>query len=273
LKRLASCAANSRGNKLIKCLITILLYSISALASDQIDYSSSFIPGEVLEYKVSWARLPIGWSRSSTETIIEGDRELIKIRMETRTYSAYNKLFKVNNVMFVVLDPETALPLRLDLIQHQGHSHKSCLTTFDHAAGQAVSIDRLNNSTNIISILPETREMLTVIYASRTVALEKLPTMTYSLLSDGELFDIQLKIKDTGKTRLSEYGKIASVELDPIADREGAELSDAKTTFWVSKETRRMITRVETKVSIGKVRVKLEKVSGPGDDFWVKERE
>jgi hypothetical protein len=258
---------------MIKRLIAILFCSLAAQASDQIDYSSCFVPGEVSEYDVSWAHLPIGWSRSSTETIVEEGRELIKIQMETQSYATYNAFFKVDNLMFVILDPKTALPLRLDRIQHQGDSHKSYLTTFDHAAGQAVSINRLNNTTNTISITPETREMLSMIYASRLVPLEQLPKETYPLLSNGELFDIQLKIKDTGKIRLSEYGKVESVELDPIADREGADLSDAKTTFWVSKQTRRMITCVETKVSIGKVRVKLESVSGPGDDFWVKERE
>lgn len=257
---------------MLKCITAGLFCGLSALASNQIDYSSCFVPGEVSEYKVSWARLPIGWSRSSTEKITEEGRELIRIRMETRSYSTYDTFFKVNNLMFVVLDPETALPLRLDLIQHQGDVHKSYLTTFDHAGGEAVTIDRFNNSTNTVSILPETREMLTLIYASRNVAIDKLPEVTYPLLSNGELFDIRLKIKDTGKIRLSKYGKVASVELDPVADREGAELSDAKSTFWVSKETRRMITCVETKVPIGKVRVKLEKVSGPGDDFWIKER-
>jgi hypothetical protein len=255
-----------------KCLLVTLFSGISALAADQIDYSDCFVPGEVSEYNVSWAHLPIGWSRSSTETVFEEGRELIKIRMETQSYATYNAFFKVDNLMFVILDPKTALPLRLDRIQHQGDSHKSYLTTFDHAAGKAVSIDRLNNTTNVIAIGPETREMLSLIYASRTTEIDKLPTVTYPLLSNGELFDVQLKIKDTGKIRLSEYGRVASVELDPIADREGADLSDAKTTFWVSKETRRMITCVETKVSIGKVRVKLESVSGPGDDFWIKER-
>ena len=257
---------------MIKYLIASLLCGISALASNQIDYSSCFVPGEVSEYKVSWARFPIGWSRSSTETIIEEGRELVRIRMETRSYSTYDTFFKVNNVMFVVLNPVTALPLRLDLIQHQGDLHKSYLTTFDHAAGKAVSIDRLNNVTNTVSIPPETREMLTLIYASRKSAIEQLPEVTYPLLSNGELYDIQLKIKDSGKIRLSQYGRVASVELDPVADREGAELSDSKSTFWVSKKSRRMITCVETKVPIGKVRVKLQQVSGPGDDFWVKER-
>ena len=260
---------------MIKCLIASLLCGISALASNEVDYSSCFVPGEVSEYKVSWARVPIGWSRSSTETVVEEGRELIKIRMETRTYSSYDTFFKVNNVMFVVLDPKTALPLRLDRIQHQGDSHVSYLTTFDHAAGEAVSIDRLNNLTNTVSILPETREMLTLIYASRKIAIDKLAEETYSLLSNGETYDIRLKIKDTGKVRLSEYGRIASVELDPTADRAGAEFSDAKSTFWVSnsKENRRMITCVETKVPIGKVRVKLVRVSGPGDDSWIKEEE
>ncbi|MDF7806612.1 DUF3108 domain-containing protein [Pontiellaceae bacterium B12219] len=258
---------------MIKLLILFLVCSLSALAAEEIDYSDCFVPGEVSQYNVSWAHVPIGWSRSSTETTYEEGRELIRIRMETQTYATYKAFFKVDNVMFVVLDPKTALPLRLDRIQHQGDSHKSYLTTFDHAAGQAVSINRLNNTTNTVSITPHTREMLSLIYASRRVPIEQLPKETYSLLSNGELFNIQLKVKDTGNIRLSEYGKVASIELDPIADREGADLSDAKTTFWVSKKTRRMITCVETKVSIGKVRVKLESVTGPGDDFWIKERE
>lgn len=258
-----------------KCLIVSLLCGTAALASDQIDYSNCFIPGEISEYKVSWARFPIGWSRSSTETITEEDRELIKIRMETQSYATYDSFFKVRNLMFVVLDPKTALPLRLDLVKHQGDSHKSYLTTFDHAAGTAVTIDRLNNTTNTVSILPETREMLTLIYASRNIAIDKLAKEKYSFLSNGETYEITLKVKDTGKIRLSEYGKVPCVELDPVADRKGAELSDAKSTFWVSdsKEDRRMITCVETKVPIGKVRVKLVKVSGAGDDVWIKKEE
>ena len=89
--------------------------------------------------------IPLAWSESTTDTVEENGRQLIRFRIVSRNYKAYSYIYKVDNITEVIIDPETALPVRLDVILNEGTIHKSHQTTFLHARKTAVFHDRINN--------------------------------------------------------------------------------------------------------------------------------
>lgn len=217
--------------------------------------------------------LPLAWSKTTTDTVNENDRELIRIQMVTQTYAAYSHIYKVDDITEVIIDPETALPLRLDIILNEGSRKKSNETHFDHKNRTAIYIDRLAGTTNTVDIAADTREVMSFLYSMRQQEMDDLTKKIHTVYVDGKIHEMGVSLLKEKKTKLPEYGKMECNVLEPVAEFDALFLREGKIFFWVSKADRRMVTLVQAKVAVGKINVRLQKVSGPGDDFWVKENE
>ncbi|QBG47189.1 DUF3108 domain-containing protein [Verrucomicrobia bacterium S94] len=237
------------------------------------NFSGCFIPGEISEYKVSWMGVPLAWSRSTTDVVNHNGTDRIRITMVSRTYTAYDHIYKVDDKTEVILDPESALPIQLDLMLNEGNRKKSHLTTFDHTRGEAVFIDRMAGTTNVVAIAPDTREILSFLYSSRIRDLTVMKEQIHTLFVDGKMHEVGLTLGKTKRLKIPDRGKVESIRIEPLAEFDGLFLRQGKIFFWVSKADRRMVTLVQASVPVGKVNVKLQNVSGPGHDFWVKEQE
>ena len=256
--------------KFFKTALICCALASSALAQD---YSSSFVPGEISEYKVTWMGIPLAWSTTTTDTVNEAGRELVRIRMVTKTYKAYSHIYKVDDITEVIVDPKTALPVRLDIILNEGSRRKSNLTLFDHANRTATFYDRVADTTNSVAIEKNTREVMTFLYSMRHEKIKALTSAIHTVYVDGKMHKMGVGLHKEKKLKLPGYGKVDCNVLEPVAEFDALFLREGKIFFWVSKKNRRMVTCVQAKVVVGKVSIKLHSVKGPGDDFWVKERE
>ncbi len=254
--------------KRCSAILIFLLVAASALAND---YADCFVPGETVEYRIYWLGIPIAWSRTTTEMVNENGRELFHITMIAKTYSAYKHIFEVDDKTEVFIDPLTALPVRHDWIINEGTIHKSHLTTFYHDRKIALFQDRISKNLREVPIDSDTQEIFSFIYSNRNTDFEQLAAKKHKLLVTGKLYDLDLKITDEDRIRLDDYGKVPSIEFEPVADFDGIFLRKGKVFFWISKEKRRVITCIKTKVAVGKVTAKLRSVSGEGPGFWNKE--
>lgn len=256
----------------MKKSFSILLLGLVVLVAHADDYSNCFFPGEVSEYKVSWMGLPLAWSRTSTDTITENGHELIRIRMVSKNYKAYSRIYKVDNITEVILDPKTALPVRLDVHLDEGGRRKSQLTNFYHDKKYAIFQDRITKDIKEVPIHSNTQEVLSFLYSVRNWDMEKLAAQTHTLFVEGKLYELDLKIHRQDKIKLPNYGDVPSIEIEPIAEFDGLFLRKGKIMFWISMQNRRMVTCIKAKVAIGKVTVKLQRVTGPGSDFWANKK-
>lgn len=256
----------------MKLLCSILLAGMAVLTVAAEDYRDCFIPGEVVKYKVSWMGLPLAWSENTTDTVVENERELIRIRMVSKNYKVYAHIYKVDNLTEVIIDPDTALPIRVDVKVNEGFQKKSHLTVFHHDKEIAVFQDRISRDIKVVPINRDTQEVLSFLYSARKQDLKQLADHTHTLFVDGKLYTLDLKIRKDGKIRVPHYGRVPSTEIEPIARFDGLFIRQGKIMFWVSKQNRRMVTCIKAKVPVGKVSVKLQNVSGPGDDFWTNKK-
>lgn len=252
----------------MKRFISILVLSLFVFTAWGEDFTDCFVPGETVDYKIHWMGIPIAWSSVAMDTVTEDERDLIRIRMVTRTYAAYKHIFEVDDATEVIIDPETALPIRHDWIINEGSIHKSHLTTFDHKKKVAIFQDRINKDIREIPIESDTQEIFSFIYANRNADIEELASRKHKLLVTGKLYELGLKITDDKDIKLGEYGKVSSTEIEPIAEFDGIFLRQGKVFFWISKEKRRVVTCIKAKVSVGKITAKLHRVSGEGKGFW-----
>ena len=263
-------SSNASPKTLLKTIFTILLLGLAVGESCAVDYSDCFVVGEVSEYKVSWMGVPLAWSRNTTDRIEENGRQLIRIQTISKSYKAFAKIYKVDDVKEVIIDPQTGLPVRIDNRMNEGNIHKSQLTLFDHANRSVLFIDRVANTTNQVDIASQTRDVVSFLYSMRNEALENLAKKEHTLCVGGKLYSLSIKINKEKWFKLPDYGKVRCVEVEPIAEFDGLFLRKGKIFFWISKQERRMITCIKAQVPVGKIVVKLQKVTGPGDDFWVR---
>jgi len=252
----------------MKHLLPILLISLLLASARAEDFDHCFIPGETSEYRVSWMGLPLAWSKSTTDTIEENGRKLIRLRMITKNYKAYSYIYKVDDATEVIIDPETALPLRLDFILNEGSIHKSHRTTFHHDKNVAIFHDRISNTVKDVPIDRGTQEIYSFLYSSRNLDIETLTARKHTLFVEGKLYELNMKIRKEGRIKLPGFGKVKSVQIEPLAEFDGIFLRQGKVFFWISKHNPRMITCIQAKVPVGKIKVKLQKTSGTDDDFW-----
>jgi hypothetical protein len=252
----------------MKLFLSILLMGMTALSARTEDSSNTFVPGEVIEYKIYWVGIPIAWARITTDTVVEEERELIRITMIAHTYKTYTHIFEVDDKTEVIIDPETALPIRHDWIINEGTIHKSHLTTFYHDKKVAVFQDRISKDIREIPIESDTQEVFSFIYGNRSADIEKLAARKHRLLVTGKLYDLELKISDHDKIRLPHFGKVASMEIEPIADFDGIFLRKGKVFFWISKEPTRVVTYIKTRVALGRITAKIHEISSPVKGFW-----
>jgi len=243
---------------------------LAATAGRAEDYSACFIPGEVAEFTIYWMGIPLAWSTVSTDTIVEDERELVRVRMEAQTYKALSKIYEVNDVTEAVIDPETALPVRLDVEINEGPNHKSQLTTFYHDKGIAVYQDRLTKDIKEIPIKSDSQELLSFMFANRYADLKTFAAKQHEVFVNGKLHNVGMKIRRAETIDLSQYGKVDCIKVEPIADFDGLFVQKGKVFFWISMKDRRMVTCVSAKVAIGRITAKLQQVTGPGDDFWTR---
>ena len=255
----------------MKHLVSIVLIGIAALSARADDFSSSFVPGEVLEYKVYWMGIPIAWSRITTDTITENEQDLIRFRMIVKTYAAYKHIFEVDDITEVIIDPSTGLPLRHDWIINEGSIHKSHLTTFYHEKQVAIFQDRISKDIREIPIKRDSQEIFSFIYANRNADIEKLASRKHTLLVTGKLHELGLEISDYDNIKLSHYGKVPSIEIEPVADFDGIFLRKGKVFFWISKQPNRVVTCIKAKVAVGSITAKIHEISSPAEGFWSQE--
>ncbi|MCF7849912.1 MAG: DUF3108 domain-containing protein, partial [Kiritimatiellales bacterium] len=228
-----------------------------------------FNVGEEVEYKVTWMHIPVAWSRVTLDTIEENGRELPRIRVASKSYSTFNHIYKVDDLFETVIDPETRLPLRHGGRLSEGSRRKDHMTVFHHDRGIAVFEDRLTGEKTEVPINADTLDIFSLMFAMRDMDISELGTTVHKVFTDGKLYNLKLSIKEDTDISLENYNKVPCFEVEPTAEFDGLFVRQGRITFWVSKINRRMVTCIQAKVPVGKIRVKLHQVSGPGDDFWI----
>jgi len=253
---------------ILSFLLTICCTAIPADAE-----RGHFTPGESTSYEISWLGMTLARSHTTTEMVSIDGRDLIQIRMESKSVGAYSYIYNVDDITEVLIDPKTSLPIKVDVIINEGSKHKSHITTFYHDQKVAVFQDRITHDISEIPIEADTQDLFSFIFSKRDEDLNALASKTHKICTAGKVYDLELRIADEDKVKLPHYGKVASIEIEPIAEFDGLFLRQGKIFFWVSKHNPRMITSIQAKVPVGKITARLERVSGSGSDFWDKNQE
>ncbi len=250
-----------------------LLFGILALAFCSVRGELPFPIGEELTYTVSWNGVPVAQVVATTEMDTLDGREVLALRMRTKTYAFFNKIFKVDDFHESLIDPETFLPIRYTKNLKEGRYRCHEITTFDFEKRMAYYEHQTNGSKKEYAIDVDTRDILSFMYFMRSAPLEEDKEPRYRMMADERIYDLILHTYGTEKIRLPCYDdKVLSLKMFPEAMFDGLFVRKGKATVWVSRDPRRLLTFAKIKVPFGRARIKLQTVNGPGNDFWTPEK-
>ncbi len=228
-----------------------------------------FNVGEELVYKIYWGYIPVGKSYISTKWIENNGKKQIAIRFRTRSNDFLSKIYPVDDFLESIVDPETFLPIQFTKKLKEGKYRCHEVTTFDFEQKKAVWKSIKNETEKTFEIDDDTRDIICFMYYMRKRKLEPGREEAFRVMADEKMYDLQIKIRQIEKVSIEHYGEIESLKLEPEAAFDGLTVRKGKSWLWISQDQRRLCTKLAVEVPIAKVFLYLDRVKGPGEDFWV----
>lgn len=246
----------------------VLLFAGSGAASEL-----PFPVGEELVYSITWIGVPMAYAKvSAQEETFEG-RDVLALRMEVRTYSFFNHIFKVEDLYETLVDPVTFLPIQHTENISEKNYRRHEVTTFDFEKLTAHYRHLLNGKEKSYDIKPDSRDILSFMYFMRSADLKEDSKSEYRVLSDEKLYDLFVTTYDVDAIDLPHYDEeIPGLKMRPEAKFDGLFVRKGKAKVWISRDPRHLLVLARLSTPFGRVSITLHDVTGPGDDFWITER-
>ncbi|MGA1193349.1 MAG: DUF3108 domain-containing protein [Kiritimatiellia bacterium] len=230
-----------------------------------------FEVGEQVIYNIYWGVIHVGTSHVTTDWVTyEDGRTLLSIRFESRSNKAIAMIYPVEDVQHTLIDPESFLPVVSYKKSRQGRRRYNEITRFDHEAGKAYweSVEKEKKLT--VDIESDTRDLISLMYLTRSRELEVGSEETMRVFTSEKIYDLFLKVPRKEPVKLKHYGEVESLLIDPEAAFDGLFVRKGKVYLWISDDDRRLCTKIDAEVPVARVHIEIDRVLGPGDDFWVK---
>lgn len=231
-------------------------------------YKLWFPVGECLTYRIRWGPFTVGNTRVNSEWIEKDGKDLLAIRVRTRSTPFFDRIYRVDDFIESIVDPVTFRPLSFTKNLSEGRYRLHEITTFDHKGGMAHWQHLLKDKSLDFAIESDTRDLLSFMYYMRSQKFEPGKTYHFRVMADEKLYDLDVIAKDIEKVSLRNFGKVESLRVEPKAKFQGLFVRAGKLQLWVSNDDRFLCTTATARVPFGTIRAVLMKVEGPGDDFW-----
>jgi hypothetical protein len=246
--------------------------SASALMSDV-----PFRAGEVLVYEAKFNRtlvppLTIG---DLTFSVVEspdgsGNRYLIRSEAQSRGVA---KLFGKNIVQKLEsdIDGEKFRSLRSVKYDEQGERVRNSESVFDYEQGKVTYTETNPNDParrpyQLASSIPEVAcDVVVGVYSLRMLPLAVGKTFYVTISDSGLVYEIPVKVTARERQK-SILGKVWTYRVEPDVFGDKRPLAGkGKMVIWIMDDARRIPVRSEITASIGRIDVKLKKVTTPAD--------
>jgi hypothetical protein len=242
--------------------------NVSAVVTNGV--ALGFPVGEELVYQVYWGFIPVGKTRIVTRWEERDGRRLLAIRYRTRSSKVLAAIYPVDDVTEVLIDPATFLPLKFTANLREGRHHKYEITTFDHARRTARWESLTKNKVKEYPIDPDTRDIVTFMYSMRSRPFRVGDRRHFRVMADEKIYDLYVHALNEEDIRLSGFGSVRSLRLEPTAEFNGLFVRKGRLWVWVSRDARMLCTKVVAEIPVGKIKAVLKSVHGPGDDAWIR---
>lgn len=212
-----------------------------------------FLPGERMEYSVSYLGMPVGRARIS---VGHPEGPILPVFLETRTAGMVG-IVDIRQQLATFLDAETLLPRTASLDSHESGYHHLDTVAFDRVAGKATVRERGKfDNTYVIDVPEDTVDFVALVFRLRTLPLEPGTRHAFHVLAGRKLKRIEAEVAGL-ETVQTGAGRFDAVKVRVPTGFTGKFSEKRPTYVWFSHDARRVIVQIETEFAIGRATAKL----------------
>lgn len=217
----------------------------------------AFKSGEQLQYKVSYTAsvfyLPAGEVAFSAALENYNNKTCWHFKGTGNTYKSYDWFFKVKDVYESYVDTTTMLPVKFLRDVHEGGFKLYHNVSFLQEKHLAVS------TKGIYKVPVGIQDIMSAVFSIRNVDYSKIKIgekIPFNIFIDDEIWPIYIKY--AGKEKITtKTGTYNCIKFTPYLIKGSLFKGGEGMTIWVSDDGNRIPVRIESEVSVGKVRAEL----------------
>ncbi len=237
--------------------ILTLLTAVFLLPSAAIPQQSAFKAGERIDYTVFYSVIGLyvnaGNASFTTNKINYNNQEAFHVVGKGATNTKYDWIFKVRDRYESIFDADNLKPLKFIRDVQEGDYKRQDEVIFDHKKLTATS------KKGTFRIPTQVQDVISSLYYARNIDYSKYKKgdkIPFNMFLDDEVHSMYIRFmgKETVKTK---YGKFEAIKLKPLLIKGNVFDGGEKMTIWVTDDPNHIPVRIESKLSVGSIKVDL----------------
>ena len=232
--------------------------------------NKAFKSGEWLKYKISYS----GWFKAGEAIVSLNDTEqgdnLYHSTIIGKTTGAMNLFFRVKDIYESYFYKKNILPIRFLRNINEGGYEKNIELLFNHEEGNVIVNDFKRNTSQNISFISRSQDMVSVFYHMRNVfelnKLDRNGEMLINMFFDSENYKLKIKYLST-EILNTNFGKILCYKIIPYVQSGRVFKKNESLTMWFTADKNRVPVRIKADLIVGSVRIDLESYSNLNNPF------
>ncbi|HEX9052770.1 MAG TPA: DUF3108 domain-containing protein [Anaeromyxobacter sp.] len=226
-----------------------MLVPALALAVSLASAAAPYAPDETMDFDVAFHGVPTGKAR-----ILVGHPEgtILPVFLQART-SGLLAVIDLKQQLASDLDLDTGLPRTASMDSIEPGYRLVVTTHFDRESGKASVREKGKyDNTYLVEVPPDATDFVALVFRLRTLPLEPGVTHEFDVLSSRKVQRIvtQVEARETISTKA---GRFATLKVRVPTQFSGKFTEKSPTYVWFSDDERRIVVRISTDFSIGRV--------------------
>jgi hypothetical protein len=224
--------------------------------------NTTFLKGERVIMKVFYNAMGayIGAGEASFTTTLErfNGKPVYHCVGDGKTYPFFDKFFQVRDRYESYIDTATLSPYKFVRTVSEGKYKNYNNVTFNQAANTAVSTN------GVFKISECMQDVVSSVYYARNIDWAKYnpgDKIPFDMFLDDEIYHMYIRYMGKEKVK-TQYGKFNAIKIKPLLLKGNIFEGGEQLTAWISDDPNRLLLRVESPISVGKVKIDMISYTG-----------
>ncbi|MCK9584028.1 MAG: DUF3108 domain-containing protein [Candidatus Cloacimonetes bacterium] len=230
-------------------VLAIILMSLSLSLS-----AEAFMDGEKLTFKIKYGIISAAEATLEARTSVYQGTPVWYLSTNAKTYSFFDKLFRVRDRVESWWDKESHLPHKFAKNLQEGNYRQHRVHIYDHSKAKTTyqrwsyKQARFNNSE--MEMPGDSQDILSAFYTVRNQDLQVGKSVRLNITADGRNMPTEVMIHRKEKLKCI-FGEVECLVIEPKLRGEALFKQTGNIYIWVTNDQYKIPVKLESKVSFG----------------------
>ena len=207
--------------------------------------------GEKLKFSVRWLGMEVGTAEAVVKGIEEiKGRKAYHVQVIAKSNSLIDLVYPVRDEHHSYIDKDYFHSLRYEKILREGRYRADEVMEFDQENHTAIYFSRKNGSKKHMLTAQNVQDEISSAYWFRAQPMDVGDTIHIPAMSDEKNWDLQVKVLQRDKVKISDLGTFEAFQLEPNATFQGLFIRRAAIRGWISADEKRIPLMMKTKIPV-----------------------